>query len=129
MTRCESLLLYHSRAALTVVIGGAAQWISSHHWQAHKQPISALAVSEGIILTGSSDATLRSWNHELRDGAGACICSCSGLCLTVTCIDQVTEGQTIDLKRRYALDVAISTLPNSSGMCIVMVHAELLKIY
>ncbi|KAG8747230.1 hypothetical protein FRC10_001846 [Ceratobasidium sp. 414] len=78
------------------------KWISSLRWHAHKEPISALAISRDLIVTGSSDATLKSWHYSQSD-VGA---------------DQVTEGQTVDLKRRYLLDAAVATLPNSSALVI-----------
>ncbi|KAG8686683.1 hypothetical protein FRC09_013977, partial [Ceratobasidium sp. 395] len=80
------------------------KWILSHRWHAHKEPISAIAVSEDLVITGSSDATLKSW-HFLRSDVGA---------------GQVTEGQTIDLKRRYPLDIAIAALPKSSALAIAV---------
>ncbi|CAE6410947.1 unnamed protein product, partial [Rhizoctonia solani] len=66
------------------------KWIASHSWRAHKEPVSALSVSQNLILTGSSDATLKSWYHTQDEGG-----------------DKIDEGQTIDLKRRYPLDIAV----------------------
>ncbi|KDN42925.1 hypothetical protein RSAG8_06451, partial [Rhizoctonia solani AG-8 WAC10335] len=90
------------------------KWIPLHSWRAHKEAISALSVSQSLILTGSSDATLKSW-HYTRDEAGE---------------DKVEEGQTIDLKRRYPLDIAVSGLPGSSASIIaVSTTSRVIDIY
>ncbi|KAG9073477.1 hypothetical protein FS749_015129, partial [Ceratobasidium sp. UAMH 11750] len=80
------------------------KWISSLRWHAHNEPVSALAISGDLIVTGSSDATLKSW-HYSQSEVGA---------------DQVAEEQTIDLKRRYPLDIAIAILPNSSALVLAV---------
>ncbi|CAE6462544.1 unnamed protein product, partial [Rhizoctonia solani] len=90
------------------------KWISSYSWRAHKEPISALSVSQSLILTGSSDATLKSWHHTLEEAGN----------------DKVEQGQTIDLKRRYPLDIAISRLPRSSASIIaVSTTSRVIDIY
>ncbi|CAE6456006.1 unnamed protein product [Rhizoctonia solani] len=86
------------------------KWITLHSWRAHKEPISALSVSQSLILTGSSDATLKSWYY--------------------TQDDKVKEGQVIDLKRRYPLDVAVSRLPGSPASIIaVSTTSRVIDIY
>ncbi|KAG9099797.1 hypothetical protein FRC06_004829 [Ceratobasidium sp. 370] len=47
------------------------KWISSLRWHAHKEPISALAVSGDLIMTGSSDATFKSWHYSQSDVGAA----------------------------------------------------------
>ncbi|CAE6428931.1 unnamed protein product [Rhizoctonia solani] len=89
------------------------KWIASHSWRAHKEPVSALSVSQSLILTGSSDATLKSWYH-VQDEAS----------------DKIDEGQTIDLKRRYPLDIAVSRLPGSSALIVaVATTSRVIDIY
>ncbi|CAE6506974.1 unnamed protein product [Rhizoctonia solani] len=90
------------------------KWLTSHSWRAHKEPVSALSVSQGLILTGSSDATLKAWHHTWDEAGG----------------DKVEAGQTIDLKRRYPLDIAVSRLPGSSASIIaVSTTSRVIDIY
>ncbi|KEP47202.1 RNA polymerase II elongator subunit [Rhizoctonia solani 123E] len=86
------------------------KWMPLHSWRAHKEPISAISVSQSLILTGSSDATLKTWYYT-RDEAGG--------------------GQVIDLKRRYPLDIAASRLPGSSVASIIAVSttSRVIDIY
>ncbi|KAF8679466.1 WD40 repeat-like protein [Rhizoctonia solani] len=89
------------------------KWIASHSWRAHKEPISALSIFRSLILTGSSDATLKSW-YRTQDETG----------------DKIDEGQTIDLKRRYPLDIAVSSLPGSSALIIaVATTSRVIDVY
>ncbi|ELU41553.1 elongator complex protein 2 [Rhizoctonia solani AG-1 IA] len=86
---------------------------ASHSWRAHKEPISALSIFRSLILTGSSDATLKSW-YRTQDETG----------------DKIDEGQTIDLKRRYPLDIAVSSLPGSSALIIaVATTSRVIDVY
>ncbi|QRV90853.1 elongator complex protein 2 [Ceratobasidium sp. AG-Ba] len=89
------------------------KWSLSHLWQAHKEPISALAISGDLILTGSSDGTLKSWHYSQSDVGE----------------DQITERQVIDLKRRYPLDIAITVLPNSASIIAVGTTSRVIDIY
>ncbi|KAF8761799.1 WD40 repeat-like protein [Rhizoctonia solani] len=62
---------------------------------------------------GSSDATLKSW-YRTQDETG----------------DKIDEGQTIDLKRRYPLDIAVSSLPGSSALIIaVATTSRVIDVY
>ncbi|KAH7345263.1 WD40 repeat-like protein [Rhizoctonia solani] len=88
------------------------KWAASHSWRAHKEPVSALSVSQGLIVTGSSDATLKAWHHTWDEA------------------DNVKEGQTVDLKRRYPLDITVSRLPGSSASIIaVATTSRVVDIY
>ncbi|CAE6430910.1 unnamed protein product [Rhizoctonia solani] len=90
------------------------KWMPLHSWRAHKEPISAISVSQSLILTGSSDATLKTWYYTRGEAGG----------------DKVEEGQVIDLKRRYPLDIAASRLPGSSASIIaVSTTSRVIDIY
>ncbi|KAF9507357.1 hypothetical protein BS47DRAFT_1373915 [Hydnum rufescens UP504] len=82
--------------------GSLRVWKKSHHWthstqiQAHSSGISALAAFENLIVTGSSDASLKVWFRSTED-------------------EHLILLQSIDMKGRFPLDVKISRLPNSSS--------------
>ncbi|KAI6034199.1 WD40-repeat-containing domain protein [Pisolithus microcarpus] len=65
-------------------------------FEAHSKPISALAVCDNVVATGSSDSSVKIWNLKQESEN-----------------DELDECQTISLSGRYPLAVAMTTLPKS----------------
>ncbi|KZW03964.1 WD40 repeat-like protein [Exidia glandulosa HHB12029] len=82
------------------------QWILAARTKAHERTVSALTVYAGVIVTGSSDATLKVWSLQTDDDKGAS--------------SQIQHVQTLDLRGRFAIDVQIDTLPGTSVLVMAV---------
>ncbi|PIL36810.1 hypothetical protein GSI_00500 [Ganoderma sinense ZZ0214-1] len=79
-----------------------SQWRFFATHQAHKSGISSLAVLGQVVVTGASDATVKVWKiHENKT-------------------DAPVELQSINLKKGYALSLALSTLPGTSSAILAI---------
>ncbi|KAJ4482703.1 WD40 repeat-like protein [Lentinula lateritia] len=76
-------------------------WTAFANFSAHKQAISALAVSDDWLATGSSDATVKLWKLP-QDGTA------------------VENLQTISLSGRYPLALAFARLPQSNSLVLAI---------
>ncbi|KAF8897476.1 WD40-repeat-containing domain protein [Infundibulicybe gibba] len=82
-------------------------WYKSTQWhlhakiQAHEKPISSICVHASCIVTGSSDASLKIWELDTTTETAAFV-----------------ARQTIQMKGRYPLSVAIGYLPMSKALII-----------
>ncbi|KAI6003932.1 WD40-repeat-containing domain protein [Pisolithus albus] len=79
------------------------RWSCTVSFEAHSKPISALAVCDNVLATGSSDSSVKIWN--IKQGSEK---------------DELDECQTIDLSGRYPLAVAMSTLPKSRATILAV---------
>lgn len=79
------------------------RWMCTVAIQAHSRPISALAVCDNLVATGSSDSSVKTWN--IRQGAER---------------DEFEERQTISLSGRYPLAVVMTTLPHSKAIILAI---------
>lgn len=96
--RPRHALNYRVSIALLINDNHPPQWTSFAKFSAHKQAISALAVLDDWIATGSSDATVKLWKLP-QDGTA------------------VENLQTISLSGRYPLALAFARLPQSNSLC------------
>ncbi|TEB30200.1 WD40 repeat-like protein [Coprinellus micaceus] len=74
-----------------------SEWRSVRSIQAHAKPISAISLFRNILVTGASDSVVKIWAIS-RDDKGA----------------SLEEKQSISLKKRYPLTLALAVLPHSS---------------
>ncbi len=85
------------------------QWRSSKV-QAHPKAVSSLCVHHECLATGSSDSSVKIW----KIGTGTLnLSSADDIFLTRT--DEVVEVQSISLKGKYPLSIALSFLPQSES--------------
>ncbi|KAF8842300.1 WD40 repeat-like protein [Paxillus ammoniavirescens] len=83
------------------------QWRSTATIPAHQQPVSALVVSEGLLVTGSSDSSVKIWNiTDERES------------------HKVEEAQVISLQGRYPLALAVTTLPHSQAIILAIAGTD-----
>ncbi|KAG6820095.1 hypothetical protein H0H93_005407 [Arthromyces matolae] len=81
-----------------------SQWDLSGRIQAHEKAISALSISGDLVVTGSSDGTVKTWKVEPgADGTDSFLCE-----------------QTIHLKGRYPLALALNNLPGSKVVILAI---------
>ncbi|KIJ69988.1 hypothetical protein HYDPIDRAFT_104660 [Hydnomerulius pinastri MD-312] len=82
------------------------KWKNTAAIQAHHQPVSALTVSGGILVTGSSDSSVKVWSidHEEQD--------------------KIQEAQVIPLQGRYPLAVAVTPLPQSEAIVLAIAGTD-----
>jgi elongator complex protein 2 len=94
--------------------------------QAHAKPISAISLFRNILVTGASDSVVKIWAISRDD---------KGVCLAQTACDKalpnrlyqgasLEEKQSISLKKRYPLTLALAVLPHSSGESSVVNHSN-----
>ncbi|KAL1738694.1 WD40-repeat-containing domain protein, partial [Schizophyllum fasciatum] len=77
------------------------KWTSTARVQAHTQGVSSLCVRGTLLVTGSSDATVRFWDVRVEE-------------------DALRDIQTISLGGRYPLSLALATLPQSSSLILAI---------
>ncbi|KIK97989.1 hypothetical protein PAXRUDRAFT_806166 [Paxillus rubicundulus Ve08.2h10] len=83
------------------------KWRSTITLPAHQQPISALVVSEGLLVTGSSDSSVKIWNIiDERES------------------QKIEEAQVISLRGRYPLALAVATLPHSQAVILAIAGTD-----
>ncbi|KAL5487931.1 ELP2_1 [Sanghuangporus weigelae] len=85
------------------------KWSTVSAWQAHTKSITALAVHEDYIITGSSDAIVIVWKRVSLPGEKK---------------DRFEEIQRIDMKGRYPLDIQIASLPKSDSIVMAVSSTE-----
>ncbi|KIJ20201.1 hypothetical protein PAXINDRAFT_160820 [Paxillus involutus ATCC 200175] len=105
----------HISPSSTLVAFGAGRlialwnidWRSTATIPAHQQPVSALAVSEGLLVTGSSDSSVKIWNIiDERES------------------HKLEEAQVISLQGRYPLALAVTTLPYSQAIILAIAGTD-----
>ncbi|KAI6047250.1 WD40-repeat-containing domain protein [Pisolithus marmoratus] len=79
------------------------RWTYTVDVKAHNKPISALAVCDNLVATGSSDSSVKIWN--IRHGVEK---------------DELEECQTISLSGRYPLAIVMTTLPQSKAIILAI---------
>ncbi|KAL1760072.1 quinon protein alcohol dehydrogenase-like superfamily [Schizophyllum commune] len=77
------------------------EWVSTASVKAHTQGVSSLCVRGILLVSGSSDATVRLW--DLQDDE-----------------DKIAEVQAISLNGRYPLSLALATLPGTSTLILAI---------
>lgn len=80
----------------------------------HENAISALAVSDRLVITGASDSLVKVWTFSSEKGSGVFIVSPLQTDLTDNISEDIAEVQSIPFKR-YPLSVAVTQLPDSEG--------------
>ncbi|KAG6337364.1 hypothetical protein ID866_1737 [Astraeus odoratus] len=75
--------------------------------EAHKQPISALTALDDVLVTGSSDSSIKVWN--IKHGEMEVV---------------LEESQTIPLQGRYPLAIAATTMPKSKAIILAIAGHE-----
>lgn len=81
---------------------------------AHNAAISALAVHENLLVTGSSDSLVKIWKIRVVDDVGTRLVLCLIQIINIY-LDKLEEVQTIALEGKYAVSLALATLPQSKG--------------
>ncbi|KZS97971.1 WD40 repeat-like protein [Sistotremastrum niveocremeum HHB9708] len=81
------------------------KWKISSKTQAHTKSISALTSSGDLLVTGASDSLVKVWSIAEHN-------------------DSLVEVQSIDLKGRYALDIKVTNLPNTSSLIMAIGSTE-----
>ncbi|KAH7887804.1 WD40-repeat-containing domain protein [Phlebopus sp. FC_14] len=89
------------------------KWESTCLIQAHQQPVSALAVSEELLVTGSSDSSVKIWSVDYQRENGQ-----------YPFLDKFQEIQSIPLQGRYPLAIAISYLPQSKAVILAIAGTD-----
>ncbi|KAL6306683.1 WD40 repeat-like protein [Sparassis latifolia] len=84
-------------------------WKSSCVTQAHQKAVSALAALDEIVVTGSSDSSVKVWSLASRNESG-----------TASIIYAFDEVQTIPLRGEYPLSLAVSTLPQTQATILAI---------
>ncbi|KII94803.1 hypothetical protein PLICRDRAFT_33611 [Plicaturopsis crispa FD-325 SS-3] len=79
------------------------KWTCTANIRAHPKSISALCVHEQYIATGSSDALVKVWEFETAEGT-----------------DAIKEIQTIPLKGKYPLSLALASFPQSKATVLAI---------
>ncbi|KAI5832480.1 WD40 repeat-like protein [Schizophyllum commune Tattone D] len=77
------------------------KWVSTASVKAHAQGISSLCVRGTLLVSGSSDATVRLWDLQEDE-------------------DKIAEVQTISLNGRYPLSLALAILPETSTLILAI---------
>ncbi|KAF8592532.1 WD40 repeat-like protein [Ramaria rubella] len=83
------------------------QWKVIVEHSAHTKPITTLATHDNLIVTGSSDATVKLWRLIAGSGNDE---------------DSLDLVQNIDMEGRYSLDVALAAFPATS--CLILAIAS-----
>ncbi|KAF9226501.1 WD40 repeat-like protein [Gyrodon lividus] len=83
------------------------KWRSTVSIHAHQQPISALVVSESLLVTGSSDSSVKIWNIIDEQDS-----------------HKIEEAQVISLQGRYPLALAVATLPHSQAVILAIAGTD-----
>ncbi|KAH9844010.1 WD40 repeat-like protein, partial [Rhodofomes roseus] len=74
-------------------------WKSTYTVRAHEKPISALAVHGTLLVTGASDSTVKIWRIK-QNG--------------------LEETQTINIRGKYPLSLAVTTLPGTQATILAI---------
>lgn len=61
----------------TPTLTNPSWWSTRQSVQAHSKPVSCMTYSNGYLITGSSDSTVKVWTVDPKDGAGMLIVSLS----------------------------------------------------
>ncbi|EMD41027.1 hypothetical protein CERSUDRAFT_44275 [Gelatoporia subvermispora B] len=90
-----------------------AEWNTTCAVQAHEKSISALAVHGRMVITGASDSTIKVWKWSERGEQSACLRAVPGSNLTRLAgeAEGLQAEQTLSLKGKYPLSLAVHTLP------------------
>lgn len=99
---------------LNFLIALAVQWVPSLSIQAHTKSISALCshAQTGCIVTGSSDSLLKAW--KLGEQGVHYLCPTLNTS-RIRPVDDLQEVETISMKGRYPLSLALAKLPQADG--------------
>lgn len=81
---------------------GESEWVHALAVQAHRESISALTSFNDLLVTGSSDSSVKIWKIEQGEK------------------DHIEQIQTIDLQGRYPLALAMTTLPQSKATILAI---------
>ncbi|GAB1519374.1 Elongator subunit elp2 [Rhizoctonia solani] len=90
----------------------------------HDEEITVVKAFSDTFVTGDKLGHVKIWRKRGDKVLGI------ALKMRPVLLDKIDEGQTIDLKRRYPLDIAVSSLPGSSALIIaVATTSRVIDVY
>ncbi|KAG6817432.1 hypothetical protein H0H87_008600 [Tephrocybe sp. NHM501043] len=102
------------------------QWESTGKIKAHEKAISSLCVLDDQIATGSSDATVKIWRITAGSGRSGMDENFLRVQELISIADNLVSEQTIALRGRYPLALALTVLPASKAS-ILAGHEDWVK--
>ncbi|KAI0080733.1 WD40 repeat-like protein [Panus rudis PR-1116 ss-1] len=107
----------HFRDTHCLFSGDDKGWRVKHTTNAHSRSISTLTVQGNMVLSGASDCNVKIWNANSGIMMLYVVLS---IILTAQTLDSLVEVQTISLRNRYPLSIAVSDLPLSQASILAI---------